>query len=54
MKTLPWISQGTLTSASKTLILIDKTGNIYFLTDQDWTVTAMSDFCILQMQSNKS
>lgn len=53
MKTLPWVSQGTLTPG-KTLILIDKTGNIYFLTDQDWTVPAMSDFCILQMQSNKS
>ena len=54
MKTLPWISQGKLTSASKNLILIAKPGNIYFLTGQDWTVQAMSGFGILQMQSNGS
>ena len=54
METLPWVSQGTLTSASKTLILIAKTGHIYFLTYQDWTVPAMGDFCMLETQSNES
>lgn len=54
MKTLPWISQGKFTSANKKLILIDKPGNIYFFTGQDWTVQVMNNFCTLQMQSNGS
>lgn len=52
MKTLPRISQGKLTSASKKLILIDKPGKIYFFTGQDWTVQVIGDFRIFQMQNN--
>lgn len=44
MKTLPWISQGKFTSTNKKLILIDKSGNIYFFTGQDWTVRDLNNF----------